>query len=174
MIPDRNTSQFILPYPPAKAYKLFQGYCNNKGHRDRIAYDFYIPMGEEISCSRNGIVIEQVNKYLDTDNKAGHNNRVLVKHEDGTIAWYAHFQHESIIVNFGDSVYYGQVLGLSGTSGRSGSVPHVHFEVFQSKKYVYSDAIPISFRNIKGNVSKNGYLIAEELYEALEFNVKNF
>ena len=72
-----------------------------------------------------------------------------------------------------DTLGYGDLVGLCGTSGRSGNIPHLHFEVFSKTKYDYSDAIPISFNNLKGKLDQRGTLIRNEKYEALKYEKKN-
>ena len=170
--PDQSTSPYILPFPAGKSYSLYQGYCIAPGHRNRLAYDFRIPVGAEITNSRPGVVIEIQNDFADDDNLAGHNNRVVIQHKDGSIAWYAHLKNRSICVALGDTVDYGELIGLCGTSGRSGNVPHLHFEVFKKYKYDYADAIPISFNNLSGHVDHSGALINSEIYTALSFDNK--
>ncbi len=169
VIPDRRLALWILPYPPGRSFELFLGYCSPSGHTNRIAYDFRMPFGEAITCARPGRVIEIFDSYRDDDNLAGHNNRVLIQHCDGSIAWYAHLQYFSVDLAVGDSEEYGERIGLCGTSGRSGKVPHLHFEVFRENKYDYSDAIPVSFRNLKGQLDNRGALVPGRYYEALGY-----
>jgi hypothetical protein len=51
----------------------------------------------------------------------------------------------------------------------AGNLPHLHFEVFRTKAYDYSDAIPVSFLNGTGARDAMGGLIAGEKYEAEPF-----
>jgi murein DD-endopeptidase MepM/ murein hydrolase activator NlpD len=132
-----------------------------------------MPFGAEVTSSRKGVVIEIKNNFEDDDNRAGHNNRVVIQHKDGSIAWYAHLKKQSVCVSVGDTVDYGAIIGLCGTSGRSGNVPHLHFEVFKKYKYDYADAIPISFNNLRGNIDHKGALINNERYEALPYSKKD-
>jgi len=53
---------------------------------------------------------------------------VLLEHLDGYQTRYGHLSR--ILVAAGDSVAPGQVIGLSGNTGRS-SAPHLHFEIRQ-------------------------------------------
>jgi murein DD-endopeptidase MepM/ murein hydrolase activator NlpD len=53
---------------------------------------------------------------------------VLLAHMDGYQTMYGHLSR--ILVADGDSVAPGQVIGLSGNTGRS-SAPHLHFEIRQ-------------------------------------------
>lgn len=162
-----SASEYILPYSVGQSSEIFQSYCAFTGHRNRLAYDFRMPRGAAITAARSGVVVEIVNDYRDDDNAAGHNNRVLIRHRDNTVAWYAHLQKGSVLVGVGDRVGAAQPIGSCGTSGRSGNIPHLHFEVFQSIPYRYSDAIPINFRNVSGETDSLGVLITERTYKAL-------
>ena len=68
---------------------------------------------------------------FNTENRecgAGWGNHVVVQHEDQTHTRYAHLRPSSIVVEVGDTVAAGEVLGLMGNSGRS-DVRHLHFEL---------------------------------------------
>ena len=51
---------------------------------------------------------------------------VLLRHAQGYETMYGHASR--LLVREGDSVQAGQVIALSGTSGRS-TAPHLHFEI---------------------------------------------
>ena len=55
-------------------------------------------------------------------------NYVKIQHEIGWQTWYYHFKKDSIMVENGQSVKAGDLLGLVGSSGRS-AMPHLHFEI---------------------------------------------
>lgn len=58
--------------------------------------------------------------------KSGYGKVIFIKHEDGYETRYAHLQ--SMNVKKGDTVQQGEVIGITGNSGRS-TGPHLHFEV---------------------------------------------
>ena len=58
---------------------------------------------------------------------------VLIDHPDGYQTMYGHASR--IIVTNGDQVSAGQVVALSGSTGRS-TAPHLHFEVRRSGRSV--------------------------------------
>ncbi len=168
--PDPKTSPYVLPFPVGETHDIFQSYNNKQGHKNRLAYDFSMPLGSPITASRGGIVIAIENNYKDSDRKPGHNNRVVIQHSDSTLAWYAHLQKGSVTVTRHDTVKIGQLLGLCGLSGRSGGVPHLHFEVFRSLLYHYGDALPVSFRNLSGLADSIGMLLRGRKYTSLPFD----
>lgn len=65
--------------------------------------------------------------------KQGYGNMVKVNHGNGYETLYAH--DEKLLVKVGDVVKKGQVIALSGSSGRS-TGPHVHFEVHKNGRVV--------------------------------------
>lgn len=168
IFPDSKSSPYLLPYPLGTSSEVFQAYCNKKGHRGRLAYDFALPMGAPITAARGGEVIVAIQNHRDDDHTPGHNNRVVIRHADSTLAWYAHLEHQSVHVEVGESVLAGDTLGLCGLSGRSGKIPHLHFEVFKTDLYEYDDAIPVSFRNLSGELDERGMLIPGNTYLALK------
>jgi len=89
--------------------------------------DFPAPTGTPILATANGIVI-----------KAGwggdYGNMVEVRHPNGYITRYAHAQELSVQV--GQAVKKSQVIGKSGSTGRS-TGPHLHYEIVR-------DGMPVS------------------------------
>jgi murein DD-endopeptidase MepM/ murein hydrolase activator NlpD len=88
--------------------------------------DFVARQGSNVSTVAAGIV-----------NWSGrhpeYGNMVEIKHGDGLVTRYAH--NKSNLVKAGDVVKKGQVIALSGSTGRS-TAPHVHFEVYKNGRVV--------------------------------------
>ncbi len=81
--------------------------------------DIAIPEGSAVRAAGRGTVREAAQ-----DQEYG--LYVLVTHDEGYESRYAHLSR--IIAKAGKSVESGEVIGLSGNSGRS-SAPHLHFEI---------------------------------------------
>ena len=58
----------------------------------------------------------------------GYGNRVAIRHDDGSVTWYAHLQQGSVRGELlGTRVAAGTVLGRMGNSGNS-DAPHLHVQ----------------------------------------------
>jgi murein DD-endopeptidase MepM/ murein hydrolase activator NlpD len=51
----------------------------------------------------------------------------------------------------GQAVQAGDLLGLSGNTGQTGGVPHLHFHVATCSEPVSCGTLPITFRNTRAN-----------------------
>ncbi|MCB1419605.1 MAG: M23 family metallopeptidase [Notoacmeibacter sp.] len=81
--------------------------------------DFRSPVGMPIRVTGDGVVVS-------AGWNGGYGRMVEVKHADGYTTRYAHMSQ--ILVNVGDVVSRGTIVGKSGNSGRS-TGPHLHYEV---------------------------------------------
>lgn len=88
--------------------------------------DFAGKDGADVVTVATGVVV-----YASKRN--GYGKMVEVNHGGGFSTRYGH--HKKLLVNVGDIVKKGQVIGLMGSSGRS-TGPHVHFEVFKNGRVV--------------------------------------
>ena len=88
--------------------------------------DFAGPKGSEVVAVASGLVIY-------AGRKDGYGELVEVSHGEGFITRYGH--HQELVVNVGDVVKKGDVVGLMGSTGRS-TGPHVHFEVLRNGRAI--------------------------------------
>ena len=166
---DPQNSKYILPYPVGNAYPVYQSYCwSTGGHRNQLAYDFTMPIGDTVISSRGGIVREVKEDSPDDGQGYGEHNRIYIQHEDGTSAFYAHLKQYSVAVEIGDTVEVGQYIALSGNSGQSGE-PHLHIGVYENYPPVEGVDVPINFRNAQGPLDSRNGLIRGEIYVALPY-----
>lgn len=91
--------------------------------------------GIDFATGRTGIDIKAVASGVVTfaEEKQGYGMMVKVNHGNGYETLYAH--DEKLLVKPGDIVKKGQIIALSGNSGRS-TGPHVHFEVHKNGRVV--------------------------------------
>jgi hypothetical protein len=88
-------------------------------------------------------------------------NVVTIQHEGGEYSQYDHLQYHSVNLKVGERVKQGQLIGLVGNTGLSGS-PHLHFEL-TSGFNEGARSFPCFFTNIK-NVSGDPIEIITEEY----------
>lgn len=81
--------------------------------------DLAVPVGSDVRASGGGLVGE-------TGSDSSYGVFVMLRHPDGYETMYGHLSR--LLVARGDRVREGQVIALSGNSGRS-TAPHLHFEV---------------------------------------------
>lgn len=92
----------------------------NRWGRHHDGIDIAAPTGTLVIAAMHGTVIS-------SGYEGAYGISVVILHEDGTTtSRYGHLSHA--FVEKGDVVRKGQVLGLSGNTGRS-TGPHLHFEV---------------------------------------------
>jgi len=81
--------------------------------------DLAVPVGSDVRASGGGRV-----KQTGIDSALG--EYVLLQHPGGYETMYGHLSR--VVVRQGEMVRAGQVIGLSGSTGRS-TAPHLHFEI---------------------------------------------
>ncbi|MEQ1604155.1 MAG: peptidoglycan DD-metalloendopeptidase family protein [Pyrinomonadaceae bacterium] len=81
--------------------------------------DLAVPPGTSVGASADGVV-----SFAGWS--GGYGNLLVVKHMDGRETRYGHLN--KLLVKEGDAVSAGQVVALSGSTGKS-TGPHVHFEI---------------------------------------------
>ena len=169
VLPPPSGSQYVLPYPPGRIYKVIQGNCPAiGGHANTFAYDFNTQTGDTIVACRAGVVIWVNEEYADNDWVSGHENNVFVRHNDGTVIRYTHLQQNGALANANSAVSQGQPIGLSGSSGNTGGVPHLHLQAFRDgTSYDKWNAIPLNFSNTDGPVNGQNLLVSGQSYTAL-------
>jgi hypothetical protein len=124
-------SEYVLPFPVGTAYRVSNGYCwPAGGHREQLAYDFDMPIGDPVVAARGGVV-RNVKDDSPDDGQGSDHNHIMMEHEDGTVAFYAHLQQGSALVRPGETVQAGQRIANNGHSGTT-DIPHLHFGVYAS------------------------------------------
>ena len=88
--------------------------------------DFAGKMGAEITAVADGVVTWSGDRY-------GYGIMVEVNHGNGYSTRYAH--NSENLVQVGDEVKKGQVVGLMGRTGRA-TGPNLHFEVLKNGRRV--------------------------------------
>lgn len=170
-----SKSEYILPYLVDESYPVVQGNCDLYSHKKsavlnghnvgdlRYAYDFGLPVDAKVIATRSGKVFNVIDKNPNYIANLSTTNFILIQHSDKTLARYIHLTQDGALVEIGDEVSQGDIIGISGSSGVS--LPHLHFDVFEEDSITctmgnesYNAAggimiehgcktIPITFRN---------------------------
>jgi len=142
---------YILPFPDSLETRIVKPtgkFAHENFPESRHAIDFLLDAGTIILAARGGKVI---NTKSDSDkwgldaNLANEANYVAIDHGDGTYTEYIHLGKDRVVVQKGQEVEVGDLLGYSGLSGCM-SEPHLHFNA-----YIIEDgkaiSIPVEFTN---------------------------
>lgn len=91
-----------------------------QGIHDGNAVDFGVPTGTSVVAFKSGTVIVAKSSGYN----GGYGNYIVINHEGACQTQYSHLS--SVKVSVGDSVSAGDLIALSGNTGRS-TGPHLHF-----------------------------------------------
>jgi murein DD-endopeptidase MepM/ murein hydrolase activator NlpD len=146
-------ARYRFPYDESTPRRLSSGVGEGASHSgpDRYSYDFSMPEGTAVLASRAGSVVRVMDGYTEGGHDPELRNRanaVLILHDDGSFAEYAHLS-PGVPVVVGQPVDVGDRLGLSGDTGYS-SGPHLHFAVRLRDSAVKSRTVPVRFSDGSG------------------------
>ena len=116
-------SRWPLSVPSYRTRGLAQGDPSQESHS---GLDLAVPVGSDVRASGGGTVEE-------TGADSAYGLFVLIEHSGGYETMYGHLSR--VLVNLGDAVRAGQVIALTGNTGRS-TAPHLHFEIRQRGRSV--------------------------------------
>lgn len=145
-------SNYTLPYFPGESRRIGLSSCSGSLHSqglpDQFAVDFEMEIGDHVLAARGGTVV-----YVEEGGTDGNfpNNLIVIRHVDGTYGQYMHLTFEGAIVERGQSVAQGDLIGYSGATGFADK-PHLHFVVSTPLKWNFPYfSIPLTFRNTIAN-----------------------
>ena len=148
---------YNLPFPAGISEQVNQG-CNGAlSHTgsDRYAIDFGTNEGDPIAAARSGVVVDVVETnetggasrtFLELD------NRIIIQHEDRTLAIYSHLQKNGALVEIGQTIRTGELIAFSGNTGFS-TGPHLHFAVTKVSLEEGEITLPIEFTTSEGAIT---------------------
>lgn len=118
--------------PPLASIKLTSEF-GMRGWRWHHGVDLDLNTGDPVYASFDGVV--RIRRY----ERGGYGNFVVLRHSNGLETLYAHLSKQ--VLQIGDTVSAGQLIGLGGSTGRS-TGPHLHYEVRYNgyafdPKYIY-------------------------------------
>jgi murein DD-endopeptidase MepM/ murein hydrolase activator NlpD len=155
--PDPSGSPYVLPFEPGRAHPVWRTtshFTPGNGGVGVYAIDIGMPIGTPLVAARAGIVVAARDTFADGNDTDLHENYVMVRHADSTVARYIHLTRGGALVREGDRVRQGQRIALSGNSGQTGG-PHLHFDVQRCgpnlppnyNQLPCGRTVPVTFRN---------------------------
>lgn len=147
IIPQRYAYDFV---------QLDDGMKTNKSEGNELS-DYYC-YEQNIIAPADGIIVELVNKYLDTPRQATgqvscnandiRGNYIIIKHKNNEFSLIAHLLKDSFVVNKG-------MLLAKCANSENAREPHVHFQMQNTKSFYSSAGIPIRFSTINKDEKSN-------------------
>ena len=113
-------------WPLEEAGVVTRGQVGGAGDDPHPGLDVAVPMGTPIRAAAGGTVQE-------AGDDLEYGRYILVNHPDGYQSMYGHASR--VLVVAGQFVPAGEVIGLSGSTGRS-TAPHLHFEIRRDGRVV--------------------------------------
>jgi len=154
---------YSLPFKKGFSALVGQGYNGKFSHQNLNALDFNMPVGTAITAIRGGkviVVVDSYNKHGSSPYYKSFSNFIIIMHNDGTFAKYAHLKQNSAKVKAGETIKTGQVLALSGNTGWT-TGPHLHLKVYLPKAK-NEQSLQTKFKIGNGKLAT--YLKEKEIY----------
>lgn len=111
---DMSPTEWCYPLPGAKVISPY----GRRGGRRHTGVDIKTKANDEIHAAFDGTVT-MAQRYF------AYGNYIKIKHDNGLETIYSH--NSKNLVKVGDKVKAGQVIALTGQTGRA-TTPHLHFE----------------------------------------------
>ena len=130
--------------------------------RQHQGVDLPLKTGDPVYATFCGRV--RISQY----NKGGYGNLVIIRHDNGLETYYGHLSER--MVEPGQWVEAGQIIGLGGSTGRS-TGPHLHFET----RYYGQSFDPerlIDFKN--GTLSRETFLLKKSFFSIYSYAGQDF
>ena len=120
--------------------------------RQHQGVDLPLKTGDPVYATFCGRV--RISQY----NKGGYGNLVIIRHDNGLETYYGHLSER--MVEPGQWVEAGQIIGLGGSTGRS-TGPHLHFETRYYGQSFDPDRL-LDFKN--GTLSRETFLLKKSFF----------
>jgi len=146
---------YRLPWPEGQSFTFTQvpdGRITTHFTKATLnAVDIAMPPGVRVLAARSGVVdaLEAEQGASPEEEPLSYEgNFVRVRHDDGTVAVYAHLKYQGVTVEPGKTVRAGELVGYSGATGDVVH-PHLHFAVVRalqnSSGWAEEVSVPITF-----------------------------
>lgn len=131
---------YALPYQVDTSHRLSDA--------QEHVYVFDMPENTPVHCARSGKVVYVEQRYDERhsspDEAALRTNRVVVRHDDGTLGFYDNLRPQGAAVAVNEWVATGKLLGYSGQTGYCAG-PQLRFAVIRGVDGTSAEAFPLRF-----------------------------
>lgn len=141
---EKATEQAFYPLPEAKVISAY----GKRGGRMHSGVDIKTKPNDDIFAAFDGEVTMS-QRY------AAYGNLIKIKHKNGLETWYSH--NSKNLVSVGDKVKAGQVIALTGQTGRA-STAHLHFELRLNGRAVNPSTL----------FDHNAHKVKEDVYKSFQ------
>lgn len=117
---DEKSKSFYLIEPVTGV--ISGGFSPDKGH---MGVDYAIPSGSAVFASAGGLITF-------SDYTIDFGFMIIIQHDKNYISIYKHCS--TLLKKVRDRVAQGELIALSGNSGKNTTGPHLHFEIWQNGK----------------------------------------
>lgn len=147
---EMDDTKWAFPLPGAKVISPYGG------KRRHAGVDLKTKPNDKIVAAFDGVVTRSSPYY-------GYGNCIVIKHSYGLETLYSH--QSKNLVKVGDKVKAGQVIGLTGRTGRA-TTEHLHFEVsFKGRRMNPTTIFDCTKRTLQPSIltlNKNGKVAAKK------------
>ncbi len=101
---------------------ITQGFNSANGH---MGIDFGVASGSPVYASAGGLII-----FAEYTVESGY--QIMIQHDNNYLTIYKHCS--SLIKKIRERITQGELIALSGNTGKNTTGPHLHFEIWQNGK----------------------------------------
>jgi murein DD-endopeptidase MepM/ murein hydrolase activator NlpD len=101
---------------------ITQGFNSANGH---MGIDFGVASGSPVYASAGGLII-----FAEYTVESGY--QIMIQHDNNYLTIYKHCS--SLIKKIRERIIQGELIALSGNTGKNTTGPHLHFEIWQNGK----------------------------------------
>ena len=146
----RPDAPFELPWAYGVSFKTGQSFHGSLSHHGSEGYavDFPMAVGTPIHAARRGLVVLVTEHFTEgawRQDLRDKSNQVTIAHEDGSLSRYMHLRPRGALVELGQWVESGELIGYSGNVGYTNG-PHLHFDVSRPGRDLVTQTIPFELR----------------------------